>query len=110
MSLEGKVAAESGMEVIGQVAAYFQEIKDTCKETNEEMSVSMNEIAVASNNFISVQEQISNVASISEEKSASTQEILSIIEDENSKIAFINSSVSQVYELSKKLKEMVNNV
>ncbi|MDF2906936.1 MAG: chemotaxis protein, partial [Herbinix sp.] len=64
-------------------------------------------IEVAAKNFIEIQEQITNVASISEENSASTQEILSIIEDENSQIAQINHSVSQVHELSQKLKNIV---
>jgi methyl-accepting chemotaxis protein len=108
MSLEGEMAANSGLETIHQVAENFNEIRGAFHDTNQDLSRSMNEIVEASNHFIEVQEQISNVASISEENSASTEEILSIIEDENSKIAYMNASVSQVYELSKRLKEMVS--
>lgn len=107
MSEEGERATNEGMDIIREVASFFEDIKESYQETNEELSKSMKEIEVAAKNFIEVQEQITNVASISEENSASTQEILSIIEDENSQIAHINHSVTQVYELSQRLKELV---
>jgi methyl-accepting chemotaxis protein len=107
MSKEGENATNEGMDIIREVASFFTDMKMSYQETNEDLSRSMREIEVAAKNFIEVQEQITNVASISEENSASTQEILSIIEDENSQISQINSSVSQVYDLSQKLKEMV---
>jgi methyl-accepting chemotaxis protein len=110
MSVQGEKAAAEGSQIIREVSAYFTDIKDSYKETNEELSKSMNKIAVAAKNFIEVQEQITNVASISEENSASTEEILSIMEDENSKVSYINSSVAEVLDLSKKLKNMVQEL
>lgn len=106
MSMEGEKAATEGINTIREVAAYFNDIKQSYKETNDELSRSMNDIASAANNFMVVQDQITNVASISEENSASTQEILSIIENENSQITSMNTSVSDIYDLSKKLKAM----
>jgi methyl-accepting chemotaxis protein len=110
MSDEGEKAVLEGMQMIEEVTSYLDDIKISYHDTNEDLSRSMNEIAVAANNFISIQEQITNVASISEENSASTEEILSIIEDENSQISYINSSVSEVHGLSKKLKDMVQEL
>ncbi len=110
MSEEGKAAAHEGIRIISEVSAYLADILASYQETNTDLSKSMNEIAVAANNFISVQEQVTNVASISEENAASTQEILSIIEDENTKIDYINASVSEVHGLSRKLKEIVEEV
>jgi methyl-accepting chemotaxis protein len=110
MSSEGEKAAEVGIGIIKEVAAYFTDIRDSYRETNTELSKSMEEIAVAARNFIEVQEQITNVASIAEENSASTEEILSIMEDENSQISYINSSVAEVHELSKRLKDMVQEL
>ncbi len=110
MSEEGKEAAHTGLRIINEVSSYLADILASYQDTNADLSRSMNEIAVAANNFISIQEQITNVASISEENSASTQEILSIIEDENSQITFINSSVSEVHGLSRKLKEIVDEI
>ncbi|MGF7143281.1 methyl-accepting chemotaxis protein [Anaerotaenia torta] len=110
MSEKGKAAAHEGIRIISEVSAYLADILASYQETNTDLSKSMNEIAVAANNFISVQEQVTNVASISEENAASTQEILSIIEDENTKIDYINASVSEVHGLSRKLKEIVEEV
>lgn len=110
MSLQGEKAAKEGITIIQEVAAYFSDIKDSYQESNSELTKSMSEIAVAAKNFIEVQEQITNIASISEENSASTEEILSFIEDENSQISYINSSVGEVYDLSKKLKVMVQEL
>lgn len=110
MSDEGEKAVLEGMQMIEEVTSYLDDIKISYHDTNDDLTRSMNEIAVAANNFISIQEQITNVASISEENSASTEEILSIIEDENSQISYINSSVSEVHGLSKKLKDMVQEL
>ncbi|MBP1753785.1 MAG: chemotaxis protein [Firmicutes bacterium] len=107
MSKEGELATKEGMDIIREMAVFFADIKESYQETNTELSLSMKEIQVAAKNFIEVQEQITNVASISEENSASTEEILSIIEDENSQIAHINTSVTQVYDLSRILKDTV---
>jgi methyl-accepting chemotaxis protein len=70
----------------------------------------MLEINNAVNSFMEIQELITNVASISEENSASTQEILSIIEDENSRISQMNQSIEKVNQLSKKLKSLTKAV
>jgi methyl-accepting chemotaxis protein len=108
VSLEGEKASSEGMQLIREVAAYFNDIKESYQENNHELSSSMKEVAVAANNFIEAQEQITNLASISEENSASTEEILSIMEGENEQIAHINSSVAEVHSLSRKLKDLVN--
>jgi methyl-accepting chemotaxis protein len=110
MSEEGEKAVLEGIQMIDEVTSYLDDIKISYHDTNEDLSKSMNEIAVAANNFISIQEQITNVASISEENSASTEEILSIIEDENSQINYINTSVAEVHGLSKMLKNMVQEI
>ncbi len=107
VSKEGQNATNVGMDIISEVACFFTDMKEAYRETNDELSRSMREIEIAVKNFIEIQEQITNVASISEENSASTEEILSIIEDESSQISQINSSVSQVYDLSRRLKDMV---
>ncbi len=108
-SMEGEKAADEGVRIIYDISELFRDIKETYQETNTELTRSMDEIAVAAGNFIEVQEQITNVASISEENSASTEEILSIIEDENSQIDQINASVSEVNDLSRQLKELVQS-
>jgi methyl-accepting chemotaxis protein len=109
-SKDGEKAAADGMQLIQEVTAYFDDIKVSYGENNDELTKGMLEIKNTADNFNEIQEQITNVASISEENSASTQEILSIVEDENNQISQINDSVSKIHELSNKLKEMVKEV
>lgn len=108
MSLEGEKASTEGIQLIREVATYFNDIKESYQENNHELSGGMKNIAVAANNFIEAQEQITNLASISEENAASTEEILSIMEGENEQISHINTSVAEVHSLSRKLKDIVN--
>ncbi|TAH63398.1 MAG: chemotaxis protein, partial [Anaerolineaceae bacterium] len=105
-SIEGEKAASDSVKTIHELSEYFSEIKDSYKETNLELNKGMAEIESAAMNFAMVQEQITNVASISEENSASTQEILSFIEAENNQIATINKAVSGLQDLSSNLKKM----
>lgn len=109
MSAEGQQAAIEGMKIINDITTYFEDIRNSNKDTHEELNDSMKDIQDAADNFIQVQEQITTMASISEENSASIQEILSIIENQNSQIANMKDSVSQINSLSKRLKGMVQN-
>lgn len=109
MSQEGAAAAEEGIKIISEVSNYFTDIKNTYQVTNDELSDNMKHISAAANNFIEIQEQITSLASISEENSASTEEILSIIEDENSMVATMNASLKEVHALSRELKELITD-
>lgn len=104
-STEGEKAAKSGLLMINEIADYFREIKDFYKDTNNEFQKNVNEIEGLLKNFIEIQEQLMNVASISEENSAATEEILSYIEEENSQLSFIGASVGQIQEMSSKMKD-----
>lgn len=106
-SIEGEKAASDSVETMYELSEYFTEIKDSYKETNDDLNKGIVEIESVAKDFTLVQEQITNVASISEENSASTQEILSFIEAENNQIAKINTAVTGLQELSSNLKELV---
>ena len=69
----------------------------------------MKEIALAVDNFTMIQNQIENVSAISQENTASTEEIISTIESEHLLITSINSAVTDINELSRKLREMTKN-
>lgn len=109
-SIEGEKSASDSVNTMHELSEYFAEIKDSYKETNSELSKVIVEIESTANHFALAQEQITNVASISEENSASTQEILSFIEAENSQIAKINKAVSGLQNLSNNLKDMVQTI
>jgi methyl-accepting chemotaxis protein len=106
-SIEGEKAASDSVKTMHELSEYFTEIKDSYKQTNMELSKGLSEIESAARNFALIQEQITNVASISEENSASTQEILSFVESENNKIANVNTAVNGLQELSSSLKKLI---
>lgn len=105
-SQKGEKAVADSLKTMYELSEYFTEIKDSYKETNMELNKGMEEIESAAKDFSLIQEQITNVASISEENSASTQEILSFIESENNQIAKINGAVTDLQDLSSNLKKM----
>lgn len=109
-SVEGEQAASDGVRTIHELSEYFTEIKDSYKETNSELNKGLEEIESVAKDFALIQEQMTNVASISEENSASTQEILSFVEAENSQIEKISTAVTDLQNLSSNLKKMVETI
>ena len=109
-SVEGEKAASDSVRTIHELSEYFTEIKDSYRETNEELNKGLGEIESAAKEFALIQEQMTNVASISEENSASTQEILSFVEAENSQIVRINTAVTNLQDLGSNLKKMVQTM
>ena len=53
--------------------------------------------------------QIENIASISEQNAAATDEVLATVENENSEIIQVSSVVKDIYKLSSDLRELVKN-
>lgn len=104
-SIEGDKAAKEGMMMMNDITDYFEQMKDSYRETNSELNQNLKEIEALTGNFIEIQEQLMNVASISEENSAATEEILSYIEEENAQIGYIHESIEQIQELSTRMKE-----
>ncbi len=60
------------------------------------------------NQFIKIQERIENIASISEEHSASNEEILATIENQNNDIVAINTSIQEIKEMSRVLNDLMH--
>lgn len=106
-SLEGENAAVEGQKLLSEISAYFEEMKVSFNETNNELSKGMAEISSATENFVDIQTQIENVANISEEQAASTQEIVATLENEHSLIATMNEAITEINQLSSGLKEMM---
>lgn len=107
-SKDGEAAALEGQELLNKVSDYFKEISDSFKENNSSLIGGMKKIESATEGFTNIQKEIENLASISEENTASTEEILATLENENTLIASINTSISEVYKLSGQLKNVVN--
>lgn len=105
-SLEGEEAMREGSMLLGEVANYFQEMKDSFRETNIELSKGMSEIESTTQNFTSIQ-QVENVANISEESVASIEEISSTLDNEHNQIQMIQNAVHEINQVAKELKQLL---
>ncbi|MNW08990.1 hypothetical protein D3C71_2058840 [compost metagenome] len=56
--------------------------------------------------FIGIRDQIAEIASITEEHSATTEQILSSIEEQNSRIISVHQEMEEVGSVTNKLGEM----
>lgn len=106
-SIMGEESVLEGQKLLGEISSYFEEIKNSYKETNEELAMGMNEIGSVMKDINGMQIQIESIANITEENAASTEEILSTLENEHVLIASLNNAVTEVHGLSGELKEMV---
>ncbi|HWJ77973.1 MAG TPA: methyl-accepting chemotaxis protein [Niallia sp.] len=108
-SIQGETAITEGRTLLGDISTYFEEIKNSYTDTYERLSDGMNEIELATANFLSSQHQIENVTAISQQNEASTEEIIATLENEHLLITSINSAVTDINELSKQLRKMTQN-
>ena len=105
---QGSNAVKEGKELINNISTYFQDIKDTFNDTNTEISKGLSKIEVVADKFLNVQRDMENVASISEQNAAATEEVLATIEEENTQIIQIGDSLYEIRQLSGDLKGMVS--
>jgi methyl-accepting chemotaxis protein len=107
-AFQGERTANQGQELVNEISSYFKDLKYSFNETNSDLVKGMSIIDTAAEKFVDVQKQLEDIASISEENVASTQEILSTLENENSQMSTINSSISEINILSGNLKKLAN--
>lgn len=106
---QGEKAVVVGNEVLSEVGDYFKEVENAIKETFELLEEENAMIVKMLNQFIQVQERIENIASISEEHTASNEEILATIESENNDILAIKESIQEIKNMSSVLNTMLRN-
>lgn len=106
---QGEKAVEEGNTLLNETGEYFKDVETAVNETFALLNAENKMINDVLNKFIQVQERIENIASISEEHSASNQEILAAIENENSDILSIKDSIQEIKQMSAMLNEMLYN-
>jgi len=103
----GKVAVKSGTEIVGRVCCRFDEVANSFNEMNDNIFRERNCVDGIHTTFLSIENQIIEVASASEENSASSEEILAEIEEQNLKIISIQNAISELDNLCMELKDML---
>ncbi|MDF2986440.1 MAG: methyl-accepting chemotaxis sensory transducer [Eubacterium sp.] len=106
---QGENATKEGKELVANISAYFMEIREVFQNTGKDIELGMNKIQSIAEQFVEVQQQIENMASISEQNAAATQEVLATIENENTEIMKISSSVKDINKLSSTLRTLVRS-
>ncbi len=104
---QGEKAVEDGNHVLNEVGEYFKDVEKAVNETFELLATENKMISNIMEKFIQVQERIESIASISEEHSASNEEILATIESENSDIIAIKDSIKEIKEMTAVLNQML---
>ncbi len=104
---EGNSAADSGKVLLGDIASYFDQVRQAFANTNMEITNGMKTFAAITENYMETQKEMESIASISEENAASVEEILATVEDENQQIIQISDSVEGIGQLSRELKELL---
>jgi methyl-accepting chemotaxis protein len=103
----GEVAAREGQSLIKNISTYFNYFKQTFENTMSEISKVMNKIKNVSDMFSDTQYQLQNVASISEQNAAATEEVLATTENENKEIQDICNYIDVIKNLSEQLMSLV---
>ncbi len=106
---EGTRAVKAGNTALGEVGDYFRDVESAINETFHLLEQENTMIGRILEKFIQVQERIENIASISEEHSASNEEILATIESENNDILSVRESIHEIQKLSTVLDEMLHS-
>lgn len=105
---QGEKAVIDGNNVLNEVGEYFIEVENAIEETFVLLETENRMIGNILEKFLQVQVRIESIASISEEHSASNEEILATIESENNDIISIKASIQEIKEMSTVLNEMLH--
>lgn len=99
----GEAATIEGQELIKNLSNFFTYLKESFEDSINEIFEGMNKIESITDIFKSTQNQIQNMASISEENAATTEEVLATTENEHRELQEISNSINVILELSKQL-------
>lgn len=100
----GEKAAKEGQKFIEDIVETFRNIKEGIITTDVEINKGMKEISAVAQHFIESQQQIENMVSISEENSASIEEVMATLESQSNQIFGVNNNIKEINELSNELK------
>lgn len=105
----GNNAVEVREDLIADVSAYFGEFRDIFNKTNQSLVHEADMIKKITSNFMQIQEQIENIASISEQQAASTQEVVSTLDAENNNTYALALSIKEINAQSGELSSILKN-
>lgn len=106
---QGTAAVASGNQFLTEVSDNFSNVEQAITETFQLLETERNMINKILEQFIQVHERLENIASITEEHSASSQEILATLDNENNDILNIKDSIQRIKQMTDVLNKMLQN-
>ncbi len=104
---QGDNASVEGKKLADDILNYFMQIRQAFVSTTHSIDLGQLKNKDMTEQLDKVQNQIQNVASISEENAAATEEVLATIESEDSQMSELNRAILDIQKLSSNLKKLV---
>jgi methyl-accepting chemotaxis protein len=105
----GVTAVKVGNELIEGVNIFFDGLKISCNNENDQIKTEIAILDKAFKNFSKINNQIENISAISEEHSASNEEVLASVETENYEMKHMLESVNDISVKWNELKNLLNS-
>ncbi|MCY6959000.1 methyl-accepting chemotaxis protein [Clostridium brassicae] len=106
---DGNIAAEDGIKVVNNVYNSFNKIEGYFEKMNKYLGEENIFIENVVENFVPIKTELEGIGSITEEHSASTEEIEGMIKEQGEKISSMTLSVEDIKKLSNSLNELSSN-
>lgn len=103
---EGNQAVETGNSIMKDVSSQFDVIKQSFESTLNYINEENDLIEKVTNMFNEIHEQLENIASISEQHAASTEEVLATVETQEQNMVTMSNSLDEINNLSKNLRNI----
>jgi methyl-accepting chemotaxis protein len=103
---QGNEAVEIGTNIVDDMKADFIKMNGAFNVIDENVINENKLIEEVTDIFESVQENLENVSAISEEQTASTEQILAVMQQQNNRIIQFSHAIKEIKELSEKLKDI----
>ena len=102
-------ATDIGIEIVGKVNNTFDKLGNAFNNISHNINNGLVSIETINEVFEKIIKETRNIADISQEHSASTEEILSITEEQNNSINNVLIAMDEIQQLSSELKGIINN-
>lgn len=103
---EGDLAVEQGKVISATMRENFSKLSTSFEHINSNINNENEMIGNVFNTFMQVRENIEGISAISEEHAATTENILTSIEDQGSRIGEISKAIEEITKLSEDLKNI----
>jgi methyl-accepting chemotaxis protein len=103
---KGNEAVNMGDQIAQKLYCTFDNVITVFGQLNLHISKQRSVIEDVKDTFIVVDTEVQNIAAVSEEYAATTEEILSVIHEQNNKISEVVEEIQQINNISKELNKM----